>query len=162
MPALVVIYGQDRGRYFNIPREAALVVGRDESLLARLNDASVSRRHIEFIQHETDGKCYVVDLQSRNGARINRQKLDHSKELRDGDILQFGHTLMVFVNKTLDQDSPIATFLSACEKLYAEDLAKMRDHEAKRNAQKAEVSGESMSGRTGVLSLGSIFGKKVT
>ena len=162
MSALIVIHGKDRGRYFNVPREAALVLGRDESLLARLNDPSVSRRHLEFIHHAVDGKCYAVDLQSRNGARINREKLDHSQELRDGDIIHFGHTLIVFVNKTLDEHSPIATFLNACEKLYAEDLKKMRDHEAKRAAKKAEENDGSMSGRTGVLSFGSIFGKKVT
>jgi pSer/pThr/pTyr-binding forkhead associated (FHA) protein len=162
MSALVVIHGKDRGRFFNVPKEAALVLGRDESLLARLHDPSVSRRHLEFIHHETDGKCYAVDLQSRNGARINRERLNHSQELRDGDVIHFGHTLVVFVNKTLDAQSPIKTFLNACEKLYAEDLKKIRDHEAKRAAAKAEANEGSMSGRTGVLNFGSIFGKKVT
>ena len=74
MAALVVIHGNDRGQFFNIPKEAALVVGRDDSLLARLRDAGISRRHLEFIQHETDGKCYAVDLQSRNGAHVNGEK----------------------------------------------------------------------------------------
>lgn len=162
MSALVVIHGKDRGRFFNIPKEAALVIGRDESLLARLNDPGCSRRHLEFIHHELDGKCFAVDLQSRNGAHVYGEKINHSRELRDGDILRVGHTLLVFVNKTLDATSPIGTFLNACEKLYAEDLKTMREHEAKRAAEKAGLSQESMSGRTGVLSFGSLFGKKVT
>lgn len=162
MPALVVIHGNDRGRFFNLPKEAALVIGRDDTLLARLRDRGISRRHVEFIHHETDGKCYAVDLQSRNGFQINREKVNHSREIKDGDIVHLGHTLMVFVNKALDAESPIGTFLKACEKLYAEDLKKLRDHEAKRKAELAEQSSESMSGRTGVLSLGTIFGKKMS
>ncbi len=159
MPALVVIHGNDRGQYYNIPKVAALVLGRDESLLARLNDSGISRRHLEFIQHATDGKCFVVDLQSRNGAHVNGEKINHSREIRDGDIIRVGHTLLVFVNKTLDATSPIPTFLSACEKLYAEELKLMRDHEARRAVVK-EASQESMSGRTGALNFGSLFGKK--
>lgn len=162
MSALIVIHGNDRGQFFNIPTKAALVIGRDESLLAHLRDPGISRKHLEFIHHETDGKCYAVDLQSRNGAHVNGEKIDHSRELHDGDLIRVGHTLLVFVNKTLDTDSPVQTFLNACEKLYAEDLKKMRDHEAKRKAKLLEQSGESMSGRTSVLSLGTIFGKKMT
>ena len=162
MSALVVIHGKDRGRFFNVPKEAALVIGRDDTLLTRLNDAGISRRHLEFINHETDGTCWAVDLQSRNGARINRERLNHSQELKDGDIIQLGYTLMVFINKTLDSESPINTFLTACEKLYAEDLKKMRDHDAKRAAEQGDINMGSMAGRTSALSLGSIFGKKVT
>ena len=158
MSALVVIHGNDRGCFYNIPKKAALVLGRDDSLLYRLNDPGISRRHLEFIHHEHDGSCWAVDLQSRNGARINRERLDHSQQLKDGDLIQLGHTLIVFVNKTLDADSPVNTFLKACEKLYAEDLKKMRAHEAK----KAEQNMGSMAGRTSALSFGSIFGKKVT
>ena len=131
MPALVVIHGSRRGEYFNLQHNAELVVGRDEGLLAQMKgDAGVSRRHVEFIRHDDD-TCYAIDLKSRNGVRLNGTKIDHSSPIKDGDILQVGHTLMVFVHKDLDDTSPIATFMKACEKLYGDYLDKMREHDRK-------------------------------
>ncbi|MEM9415118.1 MAG: FHA domain-containing protein [Planctomycetota bacterium] len=138
MPALVVIHGGRRGEYFNLQVKAALVVGRDDALLAKMtDDASVSRKHVEFIRHDTDDKCFAIDLGSSNGVRINGTKIDHSQEVFDGDLIQIGHTLMVFVNKDLDDTSPVDTFLKACEKLYGDQLDKMRDHDRRIAAREA-------------------------
>lgn len=131
MPALVVIHGTRRGDFFNLQRKAELVLGRDESLLAQLTgDAGISRRHVEFIRHDDD-ECFIIDLGSRNGVRVNGTKVNHSQEIHDGDIVQIGHTLLVFVNKDLDDTSPVDTFLKACERLYGDHLEKMRDHDRK-------------------------------
>lgn len=158
MPALVIIHGKNRGGYFNLPSSAALVLGRDDQLLGHIEDPGISRRHVEFIRHD-DGTCYAVDLRSRNGIRINGAKMEHSSPVKDGDIVQMGHSLLVFVNKDLDDTSPIKTFLTACERLYPEYLKKMRDHD-KRMAALMNDSDESMSGRTGSFNFGSIFGRK--
>lgn len=132
MPALVVIHGARRGDFFNLQRSAELVIGRDESLLAQLTgDAGISRRHVEFIRHDND-ECFIIDLGSRNGVRVHGKKVDHSQEIHDGDLVQIGHTLLVFVNKDLDQTSPVDTFLKACERLYGDHLEKMRAYDRKK------------------------------
>lgn len=158
MPALVIIHGSNRGSFYNLPTSAALVLGRDESLLAQIRDPGVSRKHVEFIRHD-DGSCYAVDLRSRNGIRINGEKMDHSSKVKDGDLIQMGHSLLVFVDKDLEPDSPIDTFLQACERLYPDHLKKMRDHDL-RMAAMATDSKEAESGRTGAFNFGSIFGRK--
>jgi pSer/pThr/pTyr-binding forkhead associated (FHA) protein len=158
MPALVVIHGSNRGSFYNLPNSAALVLGRDESLLAQINDPGVSRKHVEFIRHE-DGTCYAVDLRSRNGIRINGTKMAHSAQVKDGDLIQMGHSLLVFVNKDLDESSPVDMFLQACEKLYGDHLTKMREHDARMAALSTD-SQESVAGRTGTFNFGTIFGRK--
>lgn len=148
MPALVVIHGGRRGEYFNLQVAAALVVGRDDALLAQMTeDASVSRKHVEFIRHDTDEKCFAIDLGSSNGVRINGTKIDHSQEVHDGDLIQIGHTLLVFVNKELDDTSPVDTFLKACEKLYGDHLDKMREHDRRMAALESNSN-------TGTMNIG--------
>ncbi|MEM1354878.1 MAG: FHA domain-containing protein [Planctomycetota bacterium] len=158
MPALVVIHGSNRGAFFNIPSAKELVLGRDDTLLAQIDDPGVSRKHVEFIRHD-DGSCFAVDLRSRNGIRINGEKMDHSCEVKDGDIVQMGHTLLVFVNKELDQTSPVETFLQACERLYPEYLEKLREHDKRMAAINSEAE-EIESNKTGAFSFGSMFGRK--
>ena len=154
MPALVVIHGNRRGEYFNLQVKAALVVGRDESLLAQMTgDAGISRKHVEFIRHDTDDKCFAIDLGSSNGVRVNGQKIDHSAEVHDGDLIQVGHTLLVFVNKDLDDTSPVKTFLKACEKLYGESLDKMRDHDRRMAAIESNSN-------TGTMNFGVVTKKR--
>ena len=145
MPALVVIHGVRRGDFFNLQHNAELVIGRDASLLASLKgDASVSRRHVEFIRHDDD-QCFAIDLGSRNGVRINDAKIDHSQEISDGDIIQVGHTLLVFVNKELDDASPVDTFLKACERLYGEYLEKMREYDQKKTQLASHDNSETLN-----------------
>ena len=155
MPALVIIHGSNRGEYHNLPSKTALVVGRDESLFAQLQgDPGVSRRHLEFIKHD-DGKCFAVDLQSRNGIRINGIKVNHSEEVVDGDVIQVGHSLIVFVNKDLDANSPVDTFLKACEKIYQDYLLKMRDYDKRMATLMANASANA---NDGTLNLGTVVG----
>jgi len=158
MPALVVIHGTNRGSFFNIPRSKELVLGRDDTLLGYVDDPGVSRKHVEFIRHD-DGSCFAVDLRSRNGIRINGEKMDHSAQVKDGDIVQMGHSLLVFVNKDLDATSPIDMFLQACERLYPEYLKKMREHDQRMSAISGDAE-EIESGKTGIFGFGTVFGRK--
>lgn len=162
MPAIVVIFGRDRARYFNIEKGKKLIIGRSNKLPRRLNDPSISREHLEFIQQEHDGRCFVVDLESRNGARINDKRLFHMQELKDGDVIQLGYTMLVFVDKELNVNSPINKFLDKCETLYGEYLRKMRDHAARHmdKDEGSDSSSDSVGGMSGTLQIGKIWGKK--
>lgn len=159
MSALVVIFGRDRGHVFNIPRGSELVLGRSKTLTHRLNDPSISRKHLEFVHHEHDNSVHVVDMESRNGARINDKRLFHTQELQDGDIVQVGYTLLVYVRITFDASTSVNDFLNDCEKIYAKDLDRLRDHAARHtdHEDSGYASGGSMSG---TLQIGHVWGKK--
>ena len=71
-----------------------LLVGRDESAAIRFDptgDDLVSRRHMQIIPdpHQADS-FQAVDLQSRNGTFLNRQRLYAPARISHGDVIQLG------------------------------------------------------------------------
>ena len=97
MPSLFVIQGLDQGKRFELGRDV-VSLGRDISNAIRLNDTEISRRHAE-LRHDQLGDNYLlVDLASSNGTFINSQRIEQ-KELRSGDRVQLGGTLMIFTGR---------------------------------------------------------------
>ena len=81
--------GQLSGARFAIP-EGGLIIGRDPNHADVVVEHSlVSRRHAQ-IAPAKNGKLYLIDLQSRNGAHVNRRKLAAPVALAAGDKLDFG------------------------------------------------------------------------
>jgi hypothetical protein len=70
-----------------------LVVGRGGDAGLRVDDAAVSRRHVEFRVRETsDGtQLSVVDLGSTNGTTVDGRRVQHAN-LSDGSLVQVGNT----------------------------------------------------------------------
>lgn len=99
----------------------------------------------------------VVDLESRNGARINERRLFRTQELKDGDIIQVGYTLLVFVCVTFEANNSISDFLNDCEHDYEKYLNKLREHASLHVEHDAGYS--SRGGMSGTLHLGNLFGK---
>ena len=159
MPSLVVIFGRDRGLHFDIEPGARFTIGRDRFLHHRLNDPSISRKHLELVHQTHNGKCMVVDLESRNGARINKDRLFRTQELNDGDIIQVGYTLLVFVCITFQPGDSIKDFLDDCEHTYEYYLNRMRSRTAIHVEDDTALG--SRGGMSGTLNMGSIFGKKL-
>lgn len=65
-----------------------LTVGRDPVCDLVLTDPTVSRRHAE-IRH-VDGGWLVIDLDSRNGTRLNGWRHSGPASVRPGDLVSFG------------------------------------------------------------------------
>ncbi len=61
-----------------------------------LQDPSVSRPHARLIRVETE--WLIEDLNSSNGTKINDKSVEPGNQykLSDGDIIAFGHTLVLF------------------------------------------------------------------
>jgi pSer/pThr/pTyr-binding forkhead associated (FHA) protein len=81
------------------PREVRLeldeiVVGRASDAQLSISSGAVSRRHAALLRSEDRYTC--VDLGSSNGIYVNGEQVT-SKELRDGDMLQIGDTLFLYV-----------------------------------------------------------------
>jgi pSer/pThr/pTyr-binding forkhead associated (FHA) protein len=89
---LRVLDGADRGRVFpNV--EPPITIGREEGNIIQLNDERVSRFHAKIqLDHE---QLVMTDLDSTNGTRVNGEDIQ-LRNLRFGDVIQIGRTVMVF------------------------------------------------------------------
>ena len=92
MAQLFVLQGPDKGKTFQLP-EAHALIGRDSASVA-VSDTSVSRRNAELT--EEDGRWSIKDLNSINGTYVNGVKIDRPTELRIGDQIRCGSTILVF------------------------------------------------------------------
>ena len=74
--------------------EQKLLVGRGEECQIALDDASVSRVHVEVLR--TEHGLMILDQGSSNGLRINGADLP-SAMLRSGDVVELGDVRLKFV-----------------------------------------------------------------
>jgi len=71
-----------------------LVDGGTRTLELRIPDPHMSSRHACFSWDR--GACLVLDTGSRNGTRVNGLRASSSTALGDGDIVEVGHTLLIY------------------------------------------------------------------
>lgn len=69
-------------------------IGREPQNDIVLSDPACSRKHCELRQ--VDGEWFVHDLDSRNGTRVNGERIDGVKMLRDGDHIRIGKLKLLF------------------------------------------------------------------
>jgi len=102
MPSLFVIQGRDQGKRFALD-DPTVTLGRDASNSVQLHDTEVSRRHAEI---HREGKAYrLIDLKSSNGTFVNSLETQ-SLELKTGDRVQIGRTLMLFTGAEDTSSAP--------------------------------------------------------
>ncbi len=89
---LLVLQGPDKGRRFELPDQASLI-GRESRALP-LTDQTTSRRHAELRPDER-GEWILRDLGSANGTYVNGQRIDRPHNLRIGDQIRVGRSLLV-------------------------------------------------------------------
>ena len=70
------------------------VIGRDEGLIARIDSATVSRRHAQIVLGA--GTATIEDLRSKNGTRVNDRRIASPTELADGDRIRIGSIAITF------------------------------------------------------------------
>jgi signal transduction histidine kinase/pSer/pThr/pTyr-binding forkhead associated (FHA) protein len=90
---LLVLQGPDKGRRFELP-DAPAMAGRDSRYLP-ITDNTVSRRHCELIPKE-DGGWILKDMGSANGTYINGLRVERTHNLKLGDQIRIGRTILVF------------------------------------------------------------------
>ncbi len=92
--ALVVIYGLDLGKKFNVDRPS-IVVGRSSKADIQIDQESVSRNHCKLIN--TGKSIMLRDLGSTNGTYVNDELVDEYV-LRDGDFIKIGRCIFKFLS----------------------------------------------------------------
>jgi two-component system cell cycle response regulator len=91
---LVVIYGLDLGRKYNVDRPS-IVVGRSSKADIQIDQESVSRNHCKLIN--TGKSIMLRDLGSTNGTYVNDELVDEYV-LRDGDLIKIGRCIFKFLS----------------------------------------------------------------
>ncbi|ADO72275.1 GGDEF domain-containing protein [Stigmatella aurantiaca] len=92
--ALVVIYGLDLGRKYDLSR-SEILIGRSSKSDISLDQESVSRNHA-CITNTVKG-VFIQDLGSTNGTFVNDDAVKSAQELRNGDLVKIGRTIFKFI-----------------------------------------------------------------
>ncbi len=87
---LEIVEGEHAG--WQTPLEGPIEAGRDQSAALALTDNQVSRRHLR-LQPWGQG-AWVEDLGSTNGTYVNDQPLHGPREIRPGDRVRIGLTVL--------------------------------------------------------------------
>lgn len=97
---LEVTNGPLKGKKFVCKEHDTFLVGRTrEAHLSLPNDGFISRRH--FLLEVNPPDCYLKDLESTNGTRVNGEMVTET-ELKDGDTIEAGYTnLCVGIKKLI-------------------------------------------------------------
>lgn len=105
----VVVQGPGVGTVYPLT-EQKLLIGRGEECQIALDDASVSRVHVEVLR--TEHGLMILDQGSSNGLRINGADLP-SAMLRSGDVVELGDVRLKFVpagvEDVVTQAAPMST-----------------------------------------------------
>lgn len=90
---LVVIYGLDLGRKYNLEKNT-VIIGRSSKCDIQVDQESVSRNHAKLINNGED--VVLCDMGSTNGTYIN-DELVHERALSDGNLIKIGRTIFKFL-----------------------------------------------------------------
>ena len=98
----VVRSGREVGRAIALSTGQGVTFGRLKTCDVQVDDESVSRRHCTL--HASEDACVVADLQSANGTYVNDRRVS-SADLRPGDKLRIGSTVLEFVSASAPEPS---------------------------------------------------------
>ncbi len=99
--------GPTPGKTYPIDQEE-LLLGRDMSNDIAISDPEVSRRHVRFFMR--DDNIVVEDLGSTNGTFLNGERISSPQQLRPGDVITLGESIVLVFENT--GDDPDATIVS--------------------------------------------------
>lgn len=96
---LAVRSGPEQGKQYPLDRARPLHIGRGASCEIMLTDPVSSRFHaVVFFE---DGNWHLRDTSSRNGTKVNGQKIDHAR-LMDQSVVSIGGTDLQLVEPEMD------------------------------------------------------------
>ena len=91
-----------------------MVIGRSPECHITIEDPLVSRKHATILVEE-NAPPRITDLGSRNGVRINGEKIDGVQELTHGDRVRLGTQELVFYQATKQRREARTTgFMTMC------------------------------------------------
>lgn len=110
---IIVIKGTKIGAVYPLDKEGIFIIGRGEDNDIQILDSKVSRKHCQ-IEKTRSNNFYIKDLNSTNKTFVNKTIVEDIVELRIGDIIGIGDSILVFTDQ---KDLPIKS---------VEDFRKLR------------------------------------
>lgn len=101
---LTVTAGPHAGRVFEFTGHDVFLVGRSHQAHFRLPKIDPYFSRVHFVVEVNPPACRLTDMKSRNGTKVNGQRVDVA-DLVDGDEIKAGHT---FIRVAIEGDAPDA------------------------------------------------------
>jgi DNA-binding NtrC family response regulator/pSer/pThr/pTyr-binding forkhead associated (FHA) protein len=92
--ASFLVIEENNSALFELPASGAVIIGRAPDATLRLEDQSASRHHARV--EVGDNGALLYDLGSRNGTRINGERVEAAHTLRSGDLVTICNTALIF------------------------------------------------------------------
>jgi pSer/pThr/pTyr-binding forkhead associated (FHA) protein len=92
--SLTVIEGPHQGQVFTFAGQETFVVGRSNKAHFRLPHKDKYFSRVHFVLEVKPPHCRLVDMGSRNGTYVNGQKVTAAVDLKDGDLITAGHSVL--------------------------------------------------------------------
>jgi DNA-binding NtrC family response regulator/pSer/pThr/pTyr-binding forkhead associated (FHA) protein len=127
--AFVVLHveGEERSRVLDLPDGVDVTFGRSRGATVTVESEKVSRMHARL--RRTGDTIEVEDLGSRNGTRVNGEKIEGVVRVTNGDEIAIGSILAVVgMTSGLRRASPIADDVRGEARLVAEVDRSVRYH----------------------------------
>ncbi len=101
MATIYIIKGPSNGGIFTLT-EADCVIGRSDKCSITLDDDRVSGSHVR-ISYDSGKSVHIAeDTKSTNGTWVNGRSMTAPVELKDGDKLEIGTSVVEFHTTTFD------------------------------------------------------------
>lgn len=123
---LLVLKGNSSSLCF-LPSRGTLEVGRAPDAAVRLEHPSVSRHHARLMVEQ--GEVRIKDLGSRNGTRVNGERVVDEPLLYSGDVVSVGNVTLVFHRGQGAQPVRPLLEVAALRTRLAEELERVRSYE---------------------------------
>lgn len=95
---LIVIKGTRIGTIYPLDREGIFIIGRGEENDIQILDLKVSRKHCQ-IEKTRNNNYYIKDLMSTNKTFVNKIIIEEITELKIGNIIEIGDTILLFTDQ---------------------------------------------------------------
>ena len=97
MPKLICSEGLNEGQEYDFSCDDTITMGRNNKNDICIFDRQSSRFHCKIIFE--DDCFFLVDENSTNGVKVNREKINKKQKLNHGDNITIGRTVFVFHNE---------------------------------------------------------------
>lgn len=99
---LKAVEGPMKDEHFVVKCDQSFLIGRSKGAnVCILEDSYVSRSHAKIFLH--NGEMVIEDMASKNGTYLNNQLLKERKELKIGDEIRIGKSLLKVVMKPINR-----------------------------------------------------------
>ncbi len=96
MAALIIVDGPAEGQKFALEQHGLVMVGRDHSCTFQILDPQMSRMHFQIKRDPQTENHSAIDFNSANGVSVNGKRIKEPTPLNDGDVIQSGHSSIVY------------------------------------------------------------------